>query len=259
MENIHKVTLEAINHIIQNDPIVAKSNQELALSQIGINSGDIGMLIKAYEKLFKRSKSQFRQDVFVLLELNFKKDGFFVEFGASHGGEGSNTWLLEEDFGWKGVLAEPSKCFHDELHKNRKVHIEKKCVWKSSGEVLLFNEVTLPGLSGLSTIDSYSNSDGHAHLRNEGNRYAVETISLTDLLDKYNAPHYIDYLSIDTEGTELEILSHHDFEKYKFKIITCEHNYTDAREKIYSLLTSKGYIRKFTDVSLVDDWYVLEE
>lgn len=73
MDNIHKVTLEAINHIIQNDPIVAKSNQELALSQIGINSGDIGMLIKTYEKLFKRSKSQFRQDIFVLLELKDRK------------------------------------------------------------------------------------------------------------------------------------------------------------------------------------------
>ncbi len=259
MENIHKITIEAINHIIQNDPIVAKSIQELVLTKAGVNSGDLGMLIKTYDALFRKSKSQFKQDIFVLLELNFKKNGYFVEFGASHGGDGSNTSILEEHFGWQGILAEPSKCFHHELFNTRKVHIEKKCVWKTSGETLLFNEVTLPGLSGLSTIDSYSNSDGHSHLRSEGNKYSVETISLTDLLNKYQAPHYIDYLSIDTEGTELEILSHHDFNKYKFRIITCEHNFTDAREKIHSLLISKGYKRKFTDVSLVDDWYVLED
>jgi hypothetical protein len=104
MDNIHKVTLEAINHIIQNDPIVAKSNQELALSRIGINSGDIGMLIKTYEKLFKRSKSQFRQDIFVLLELNFKKDGFFVEFGATNGIDLSNTFLMETKLGYLLIL-----------------------------------------------------------------------------------------------------------------------------------------------------------
>ena len=257
MNNLHKITLEAINHLIQNDEVIAKSNQELAFSQVGIKSSDIGMLIKTYDKLFNKSKSQFRQDIFALMELNFKNNGYFIEFGASHGGEGSNTWLLEKEFGWQGILAEPSKCFHQELKANRSVHIEEKCVWSSSNEVLLFNEVTLPGLSGLSTIDSFSNSDGHAHLRNDGNRYSVTTISLIDLLEKYNAPKIIDYLSIDTEGTEFEILSHHDFDKYKFKVITCEHNYTQSRENVFNLLSSKGYVRKFEDVSLVDDWYVL--
>jgi FkbM family methyltransferase len=204
MNNLHKITLEAINHLIQNDEVIAKASQELAFGQAGIKSNDIGILVKLYRNLFDKSKSQFKQDIFALLELNFKKNGYFVEFGASHGGEGSNTWLLEKEFGWQGILAEPSKCFQQELRANRSVHIEEKCVWSSSNELLLFNEVTLPGLSGLSTIDSFSNSDGHAHLRNTGKKYSVDTISLTDLLDKYEAPNIIDYLSIDTEGTEFE-------------------------------------------------------
>ena len=65
----------------------------------------------------------------------------------------------------------------------------------------------------------------------------------------------MDYLSIDTEGSEFEILAKFDFDKYEFEIITCEHNYTDAREKLHRLLTSKGYVRKFEDISLFDDWY----
>ena len=92
----------------------------------------------------------------------------------------------------------------------------------------------------LSTIDSFSSSDMHSQMRKQGRKYQVKTISLEDLLDKYDAPSVIDYLSIDTEGSEFEILSSFNFEKYKFKIITCEHNFTSNREKIYDLLTEKG-------------------
>jgi hypothetical protein len=76
------------------------------------------------------------------------------------------------------------------------------------------------------------------------------------LLDKYKAPRCIDYLSIDTEGSEYEILSNFDFERYQFRAITCEHNFQPAREKIYSLLTGKGYTRKFDKLSKFDDWYL---
>jgi hypothetical protein len=66
----------------------------------------------------------------------------------------------------------------------------------------------------------------------------------------------IDYLSIDTEGSEYEILANFDFSKHRFRVITCEHNYTQERDKIHTLLTEKGYLRKFEDVSQFDDWYV---
>ena len=79
-----------------------------------------------------------------------------------------------------------------------------------------------------------------------------------DLLRKYDAPYRIDYLSIDTEGSEYEILKAFDFNAYRISIITCEHNFTDDRQKIYDLLTSQGYKRRYQDLSSVDDWYVLQ-
>jgi FkbM family methyltransferase len=205
-------------------------------------------------KNIKFSKSQIVQDLFVLSELNFKKNGFFVEFGATNGLTGSNTFLLEKNFDWNGILAEPAKQWHAELSKNRHVFIEKDCVWRASNETLIFNEI-----GGLSTIDNFSNSDHHSLARTKGHKYKVNTISLIDLLDKYGAPRVIDYLSIDTEGSEFEILSTFNFKKYKFKVITCEHNFTSNREKIFNLLTDKGYVRKYSDVSKFDDWFVLEE
>jgi hypothetical protein len=85
----------------------------------------------------------------------------------------------------------------------------------------------------------------------------VRTISLNDLLQKHNAPAEIDYLSIDTEGSEFEILNAFDFSKHRVKVITCEHNYTEMREKIFKLLTENGYSRIYVEFSGFDDWYVL--
>ena len=84
----------------------------------------------------------------------------------------------------------------------------------------------------------------------------VKSISLNDLLDKHSAPEVVDYLSVDTEGSEYEILSKLDFGKRIFRVITVEHNHTKNREKIYRLLVSKGYARKFEDLSDFDDWYI---
>lgn len=203
------------------------------------------------------SKAQLGQDLFVLSELGFKKKGFFVEFGATNGIDLSNTYMLEKKFEWNGILAEPAKLWHSELKLNRSSSIELDCVWRTTGDVLLFNEVKDDSHNGeLSTIDSFSSSDGHAKERKFANRYEVKTISLYDMLKKHNAPKTIDYLSIDTEGSEFEILSNFDFDEYDIKIITCEHNYTSMREKIFDLLSAQGYERKYSEFSLFDDWYV---
>jgi FkbM family methyltransferase len=205
---------------------------------------------------FPNSKSQLHQDLIALGYSNFKTGGFFVEFGATNGIKFSNTYLLEKKFEWQGILAEPAKNWHSELINNRSCNIETKCVWELSNQKLLFNETNV---GELSTIDSFSLSDLHAEERSAGNIYEVETISLNDLLEKYRSPSFIDYLSIDTEGSEFLILRNLNFEKYKFRFISCEHNYTNNRELIFELLTSKGYKRVHEELSLFDDWYVSEE
>ena len=87
------------------------------------------------------SKSQLKQDIFVLLETDFKKNGFFVEFGATNGINISNTHILEKKFNWDGILAEPSKQWHKDLKNNRSAKIETNCVWSKSGESLNFMEL----------------------------------------------------------------------------------------------------------------------
>ncbi len=206
---------------------------------------------------WRMSQAQLKQDLFVLSELDFKRGGFFVEFGAADGHYLSNTYLLEKEFEWSGILAEPARGWHKDLRNNRNCSIETDCVWSESNSTLVFNEVD----SGeYSTIDSYSAGDAHHQTRKKGRTYDVRTISLLDLLDKHNAPKKIDYLSIDTEGSEYDILRSFDFDKYQFRVITCEHGFTQGkRENIFSLLTEKGYLRKYEECSQFDDWFVKAE
>jgi hypothetical protein len=208
---------------------------------------------KALE-IIPRSKSQLRQDLFVLSALNFKKGGFFVEFGATDGLTLSNTFLLESDFQWSGILAEPARCWREALIKNRpKAILDFSCIWKESGVDLEFVETAQPELS---TIETFREGDLHRKSRRESKTYQVKTMSMLDLLNTHSAPKYIDYLSLDTEGSEYEILSAFDFDSYEIGIITVEHNNTLNRERIFELLSNLGYVRKFSDLTKFDDWYV---
>ena len=120
----------------------------------------------------------------------------------------------------------------------------------------MFTEASDPELG---TLSKYSDGDSHADERQNGRNYEVETVSLCDLLSEHQSPNYIDYLSIDTEGSEFEILRTFDFERYSFGLISVEHNFTANRLEIYNVLTRAGYCRVLMEVSGQDDWYVSRE
>ena len=65
-------------------------------------------------------------------------------------------------------------------------------------------------------------------------------------------------MSVDTEGSEFEILSAFDFDRWDVRAISVEHNHTGVREQLYELLSARGYRRELTDLSQFDDWYVKE-
>jgi FkbM family methyltransferase len=248
--------------VMRHSAFCAISNKATEYEKRIHSDGDIALLTtlpvahaERSLKLLNQSRSQLRQDIFVLSELGFKTDGFFVEFGATNGVDLSNTHLLEKEFGWTGILAEPAKCWHEQLHKTRKCQIVEDCVWKETGHELMFQEVESHELS---TLRSFGQDDNHAKARESCISYPVRTISLLDMLKSFNAPPIIDYLSIDTEGSEFEILRAFDFSKYQFRVITCEHNYTPMRAEISRLLSQNGYIRKFEHLSNFDDWFVLQ-
>jgi FkbM family methyltransferase len=237
-------------------PVVAGFENLLALRNFVQSNPKDGAawFVSFCSRNFGRSRSQLFQDLFVVFLLKGKRNGFFVEFGATNGLDLSNTALLERDYEWKGILAEPAKCWHAALKGNRTAVIDHRCVWSQTGITLDFKETDV---GELSTLTSLVDADFNRSGRVKGKTYPVETISLNDLLKFHNCPRQIDYLSIDTEGSELEILRAFKFDDYDISIITVEHNFRKPdRQMISDLLTSKGYVRLFEAFSKFDDWYV---
>ena len=187
------------------------------------------------------SYSQLNQDLNVLRNYNNKKNGYFIEIGASDGISLSNTYLLETKYDWKGICVEPIPKQYELLIKNRPNSIcYKEAVFNESNKNLIFDIANNSDMC--SGISNYI--DCHIELvNNNKTQIIVNTISFNDLLEKSNSPLFIEYLSLDTEGSEYEILKSVDFKKYTFGLIDVEHNYCEPRRThIKNLLTSNGYI-----------------
>ena len=160
--------------------------------------------------------------------------------------------LLERQFGWHGILAEPNPVWHAELARNRTACIDRRCVFKKTGGRVRFAATKYPGLA---TIADFTSSDGHGKSRAEHAILEIETVSLNDLLASHDAPQAIDYISIDTEGSELAILEAFDFDRWDVKLFSVEHNLTPLEHAIDRLMLNKGYERRYGGYPVIDSWY----
>ncbi len=202
----------------------------------------------------RHSRAQLFQDLWALWVNDGRRRGYFVEFGATDGQSLSNTWYLEKVMGWNGILAEPGPAYQKSLRSNRGCIVSNKCVHSVSGRTVDFVAAREPEFSRISDI-----APGDSHeARREGVTVPVETISLNDLLLEHGAPRHVDFLSVDTEGSEFEILNALDFDRWRPRTIAVEHNFTPLREKLFDLLSAQGYRRMWEGFSRFDDWYVLD-
>lgn len=203
------------------------------------------------EGLESRSTSQIGQDLWVLERTGYKRGGFFVEFGATDGVRLSNSYLLETEFGWSGICAEPNPDYFAELKRNRACTVSPDCILGESGrevEFILADE--FGGVADFAGADLHS--PRREAYRRDGRTIRVTSISLDAFLEKHGAPRRIDYLSIDTEGSELDILTPFPFDKWDIRLITVEHNKSADREPIRALLERHGY--RGTEAQF-EDWY----
>jgi FkbM family methyltransferase len=243
---------------------IKNSNQQIFESLLNAkNNLSVNQNGKLYYSFFKYilinihlSSSQRFQDLFVDWMLQ-KKNGIFIEFGACDGINISNTYYLEKYMGWSGILLEPAKTWHNNIKINRpNCIIDFRCVSDESGNEVFFYENIDPALSSLNN-NFFSN-----------NSYKVKTVSLNDvffeyvekLLKKSNEIESIDFISIDTEGTEYQILKEFNFNKYSPKIIIVEHNFDPIKSKLLKeLIEAHNYVNLFPELSAYDYFFVLKD
>ena len=176
-------------------------------------------------------------------------DGFYVDVGANDGVFSSNTMHFELLKNWRGVLVEPAPSLFSELLRRRshtKNYVEcAACVSEAnSGSLLPMNYA---GAMSVLTMTELSNLEVESHVRagtkflhRSDKPYPFGAVSktLTSILDVAHAPRTIDFLSIDVEGPEMEVLLGIDFNKYTFSLAVIESRSID---QIKDILSPHGY------------------
>lgn len=159
--------------------------------------------------------------------------GYFVDVGAFDGVQFSNS-LLFEKLDWNGVCIEASAASAEKCKQNRKCDVVQAIVTGKEGgqELFVRNEIE-PMLSHVTR----SHSQG----------YSNATRSLTGILKDVNAPRKIDYLSIDVEGVDFEVLQGLDMQQYDVGLITIEHNGQDQASQIANWLWANNYMIRMVE------------
>lgn len=198
-----------------------------------------------------RSRGQRFQDVAAHM-FSPRRDGYFLEVGTGDGESLSNSFMLERDFGWKGILFEPDRRFHDSIRARRKARLETRPAFSRDGEVLRFLESSRSG--ELSTIERFKGEDGRIR---RGTTHEVRTVTLNTALVEAGAPDEIDYVSIDTEGSEFEVLAGFDLERWRVRFLSIEHNHVPGKkEQLVRVLAPHGFRAVLEEFSDMDVWLV---
>lgn len=206
--------------------------------------------------------SQYGQDEAVVALLAGQRGGYFVDVGASDGSTVSNTLLLEKKFGWTGICVEPNPAFFARLEHNRSCVCVPWCLDEVNREADFLFAGTLGGLVGSYHPTVLQMARRAIRERGAGapelsGTTSVNTRTFLDLFTAFGVPSVIDYLSLDTEGSELRLLRSFPFDKYRFRVLTVEHNWLPARAEIRRLLGVWGY-RCVAGLGC-DDLYVSDE
>ena len=190
----------------------------------------------------KDGHSQYGQDVTVWELLGRLTHGVFVDIGANDGVTFSNSLLFEEK-GWDGICVEPHPVMFKKLQEKRKCNLVNSCI---AGEDGIVNFLVVEGSenmrSGILEFLDQHNIElidkGIAEHGGSKRTEPIEAISPQTLLERFNIQQ-IDYLSIDTEGCELQILRQFDFKKIPVKIISIENG--DRKPSVFNYMTRINY------------------
>jgi FkbM family methyltransferase len=201
------------------------------------------------------SKSQIQQDIILDQQIfKGKTNGVFVEVGALDGFGASNTWFFEMERNWSGLLIEPNPVeFNKRNQHPRPNSIFENCAISDVEMDINFLSIEGPCnvLSGIMEfyntqhlerinreLEMYSNHPEGHELYSRKEEIPMKAVRLQTLFDKHNITK-IDFISIDVEGAELQVLNSINFDKVDISLFMIENNY--GLEKETEFLLSKGY------------------
>jgi len=175
----------------------------------------------------------------------------YIELGALDGIRYSNTKLLEEQFGWSGILIEPNKAAFSLLQVNRPGnYLSSQLISSTTRDIMFesFYNIDLAAVSSVShtrpkhiTDNYYTKSRDNDWLNHEIDSIVCESLSPVPLSAICDASGIKEFglLSLDVEGHEYDVLCSHDW-TIPVSILLVEDN---GDQRVNDLILSKGYVR----------------
>ena len=203
------------------------------------------------------SYGQFNEDEFILNEFT-SSIGFAIEVGGADGINGSPTKCLE-DKGWKTLLIEPNPQLFTEAKRNRPYVFNcaagEVCEDNVGMTIYTLNGGNETAVSGLNPNAKLI--EQHQHLIEDQRLELVNKRTLNVLIYEWEKVlgeeiGNVDFISIDTEGTELDVMRGLNIKKYQPKMIALENNFEDHnyRRTMYNY----GYVL-YNRIG-VNDYYI---
>jgi FkbM family methyltransferase len=149
------------------------------------------------------------------------KNGFFIDLACADGVTINNTFFMEKYLNWNGLLFEPNPNFKKSIENNRTSPLISKCVSDKPGKKVKFR-IDNGMLGGIVSEQTDNNYEFRSNELKSAEIIELVTTTLEEELINFNAPNLIDYMSLDVEGAEYEILKNFPFNKFKFKSISIE-------------------------------------
>lgn len=206
--------------------------------------------------------SQAGQDVWVNDHFERRRDLTFVEVGAADGITYSNTYILEKCFNWRGIAIEPDPGQFAKMRAtNRSCHLHQVAVLNSD-----LREVAFTSIGELSTVSASITPKSFAGRKSamdelekdsdvKVHQVQVPVSRLGALLARHNIEE-VHYLSIDVEGSEMQVLKSMDLNKVFVHVITVEMNRGRQDQQSPSeYLRAFGYEHVHT-IGLLDEIFV---
>jgi len=169
---------------------------------------------------------------------NGMRGGVFVEFGAIDGLLTSNSLFFERELGWSGLCVEPIPKMFKKLKKNRSCICENYAISDTEGKVEFLVYKKTIGWSGIRSNIEPQHMERMESRGGAKKIIKVRTIPLNHLLLRHSLFH-VDYMTIDVEGAEEQIVKTIDFGKFNIRVLDIENNFGNYNVEEY--LRQFGY------------------
>lgn len=182
-----------------------------------------------------KSYSQHGEDYVIFSYFKKRAQGVIIDIGAFDGVHISNSYVLY-NMGWKTIAIEANPILFNFLGSNRPkgINIPKAIVGKSTQTEVVFQTEKSGLYSGIKPNTEYFETEGSQEIR-------VPACTINQVVEEFCANTHIDCISIDVEGTEEEILSSFNFERYKPTMLIIEANDQAAEDRLIQLMKPFNY------------------